>query len=322
MLTWLVIGVGDITTRRVLPAILADERSQLEGIVTRDLSKAAPYSVPAFATLEIALEQSKAQAMYIASPVFLHFPQTIAAFAAQRHVLCEKPMAMNLAEAARMVATARESRRTFGVAYYRRAYPKVHRAVELINHGAIGQPVLAWATCHSEPPGTSSHRSWLLDPAQAGGGPLYDVASHRIDLLNFIFGEPARACGYLSNAVHAFAVEDSATVMIEYRSKVRAIVDVRWHSRITRDEFRIIGTDGEMDLSPLNGPALNYPGGHEDLPVHPNVHSPCVRNFVDAVLDGAPLLSSGGSAIWTDWVTAQALASNCTPGQQPSGEWA
>jgi predicted dehydrogenase len=320
MLTWLVIGVGDITTRRVLPAILADERCRLEGIVTRDPSKAAPYSVPAFATLEIALEQSDAKAVYVASPVFLHFPQTVAAFAAQRHVLCEKPMAMNLAEAEIMVSAARESRRTFGVAYYRRACPKVHRALELINQGAIGQPVLAWATCHSEPPGTSSHRSWLLDPAQAGGGPLYDVASHRIDLLNFIFGEPARACGYLSNAVHGFAVEDSATVMIEYRSKVRAIVDVRWHSQVTRDEFRIVGTDGEIELSPLSGPTLAYPGGHEHMPVHPNVHSPCVRNFVDAVLDGAPLLSSGDTAIWTDWVTAQARASNRNPGSESPGE--
>jgi 1,5-anhydro-D-fructose reductase (1,5-anhydro-D-mannitol-forming) len=305
-----VIGVGDITSKRVLPAILAEERSRLAGIVTRDPAKAAPYSVPAFTTLEAALVESEAAAVYVASPVFLHAPQSIAALAAQRNVLCEKPMAMNLAEAERMVAVARASRRTFGVAYYRRAYPKVHRAMELIRRGAIGQPVLAWATCHTEPIATNSQRSWLLDPAQAGGGPLYDIASHRIDVLNFLFGEPARAAGHLSNVVHALAVEDSATVMIEYKNKVRAIVDVRWHSRIERDEFRIIGTEGEMDLTPLSGPALVYPGGHESLPAHSNVHYPCVRNFVDAVLDRAPLLSSGETALWTDWVTSQAVASN------------
>jgi 1,5-anhydro-D-fructose reductase (1,5-anhydro-D-mannitol-forming) len=128
--------------------------------------------------------------------------------------------------------------------------------------------------------------------------------------LNFFFGEPARAAGHLSNAVHALAVEDSATVMIEYKSKLHAIVDVRWHSRIERDEFRIVGTEGEMDLTPLSGAALVYPGGHETLPAHSNVHYPCVKNFVDAVLDGAPLLSGGDTALWTDWVTAQAVASN------------
>jgi 1,5-anhydro-D-fructose reductase (1,5-anhydro-D-mannitol-forming) len=310
MLTWLVIGVGDITTKRVLPAILAEERSRLGSVVTRDAAKAAIYRVPAFTTLEAALRESDATAVYVASPVFLHASQSIAALAAQRHVLCEKPMAMNLAEAQRMVAQARESRRTLGVAYYRRAYPKVHRAMELIRRGVIGRPVLAWATCHTQPVAADSQRSWLLDPARAGGGPLYDVASHRIDILNFLFGEPARATGHLSNVVHALAVEDSATVMIEYKNKVRAIVDVRWHSRIERDELRIVGTEGEMDLTPLSGPALVYPGGHENLPAHSNLHYPCVKNFVDAVLDGAPLLSSGHTALWTDWVTAQAVASD------------
>ena len=307
MLTWLVIGIGDITTRRVLPAILAEERSQLAGIVTRDPAKAAPYGVPAFTTLDAALGESEAAAVYVASPVFLHAPQSIAALAAHRHVLCEKPLAMNLAEAEKIVAQARESRRTLGVAYYRRAYPKIHRAMELIRRGVIGQPVLAWAACHSESPAAKSHRLWLLDPAQAGGGPLYDIACHRIDILNFLFGEPVRVAGQVANVVHALAVEDSATVMIEYKNKLRAIVDVRWHSRIERDEFRIIGTDGEMVLTPLNGPGLVYPGGQENLPTHANVHYPCVKNFVNAVLDGAPLLSSGGTALWTDWVTAQAV---------------
>lgn len=312
MLTWLVIGVGDITSRRVLPAILAEERSRLVGIVTRNPAKAAPYGVPAHTTLEAALAESDAAAVYVGSPVFLHAPQSIAALAAGRDVLCEKPMAMNLAEAEKMVAEARASRRTFGVAYYRRAYPKVHRAIELIRQGVIGQPVLAWATCHSQPVAEGSSRSWLLDPGRAGGGPLYDVASHRIDLLNFFFGEPVRVTGQLSNVVHTFAVEDSATVMIEYKNRLRAVVDARWHSRVERDEFRIVGTEGEMDLSPLTGPELVYPGRREDLPPLPNLHAPCVKNFVDAVLDGAPLLSSGDTALWTEWVTAQVVASDRT----------
>jgi predicted dehydrogenase len=311
-LSWLVVGLGDITTKRVLPAILAEERSQLAGIVTRDPVKAAPYGVPAFTTLERALRESEATAVYVASPVFLHAPQSIAALASDRHVLCEKPLAMNLAEAERMVAQACESHRTLGVAYYRRSYPKVHRAMELIGCGVIGQPVLAWANCHTQLPATKSHRAWLLDPAQAGGGPLYDIACHRIDLLNFLFGDPARVVGQLSNVVHTLAVEDSATILIEYKNKLRAVVDVRWHSQLERDEFRIVGTEGELDLTPLNGPKLLYRGEQENLPAHANVHYPCVKNFVDAIVDGAPLLSSGSTALWTDWVTAQALASNRT----------
>jgi hypothetical protein len=93
--------------------------------------------------------------------------------------------------------------------------------------------------------------------------------------------------------------------MIDYKSGTRALVDVRWHSKIARDEFRIRGTEGEMNLTPLNGPLLTYPGGSEEIPAPDNLHYPCIANFVAAVLDGAPLHSSGVSAAVTDWVTGQ-----------------
>jgi len=227
---------------------------------------------------------------------------------AGRHVLCEKPMAMNHHEAMAMVGAASAAGRTLGVSYYRRTYPKVNRARELLAQGVIGQPVLAYISCHLWFTAEDGKRAWLLHPDQAGGGPLYDIGSHRLDLLNYFFGEPQRAAGQLSHAVHRFAVEDNGTVIVEYAGGVRGIVDVRWHSRVSRDEFRIVGTDGEMDLTPLNGPELVYPGGREQWPVHANLHYPCVANFVEAVLDRAPLLSSGASAAWTDWVTQQVVA--------------
>jgi predicted dehydrogenase len=251
------------------------------------------------------------QAVYVATPVFLHAPQTIESLRAGKHVLCEKPMAMNEAEARSMVQTAEESGRTFGVAYYRRTYPKLQRAKKLLDAGAIGKPVLAELTSHGwfdgkESGENESDRSWLVDPAKAGGGPLYDIASHRIDVPNFLFGEPQRVSAHLSNAVHHYAVEDNATVMIDYAGGVRGIVDVRWHSKMKRDECRIRGTEGEMDLSPLNGPELVYPGGRESIPPHANLHYPMIENFVDAVLGKAPLLASGASSFWTDWVIERA----------------
>jgi 1,5-anhydro-D-fructose reductase (1,5-anhydro-D-mannitol-forming) len=306
MLNWIVIGIGDISIRRVIPAIQAEPRSRLYGLVTRDAAKAAPYNVQTWTTLDDALADSAVDVVYVSTPVFLHAPQTIQSLRAGKHVLCEKPMAMNEAEARSMVQTAQETARTFGVAYYRRAYPKVQRAKQLLDAGAIGKPVLAELTCHEWHDDTASHRSWLLDPAKAGGGPLYDIASHRIDVLNFLFGQPRRATGYLSNVVHHYAVEDNATVMIDYAGGVRGIVDVRWHSKVRRDECRVRGTEGEMELSPLNGPDLIYPGGRETLPPHANLHYPIIENFVDAVEGKAPLLAGGAQAFWTDWVTERA----------------
>jgi len=306
MLNWIVIGIGDIATRRVIPAIQAEPRSRLYGLVTRDPAKAAPYNARTWTTLDEALTDPAANAVYVATPVFLHAPQAIQSLRAGRHVLCEKPMAMSEAEARSMVQTAEETGLKLGVAYYRRAYPKVQRAKQLLDACAIGKPVLAELTCHEWRDEKGSQRSWLIDPAQAGGGPLYDIASHRIDVLNFLFGEPRRAFGYISNAVHHYAVEDNATVMIDYAGGVRGIVDVRWHSKVKRDECRIRGTEGEMELSPLNGPELIYPAGRENLPVNANVHSPIIENFVDAVEGEAPLLASGDSSSWTDWITERA----------------
>ena len=306
MLNWIVIGVGDITRKRVLPAILAEPNSRLAGIVTRDAAKAEPYGVPGFQTLDSALSATGARTVYVATPVFLHAPMTIAALRAGCDVLCEKPMALNYAEAQTMQQAAAEAARTLGIAYYRRKYPKVERARELIAAGAIGQPVFAEATSHDwfNPLGTS--RAWLGDPALAGGGPLRDIASHRIDLMNYFFGAPARASVHVSNAVHKLAVEDNATVMIEYGSGMRGVVDVRWHSRVARDEFRIRGTEGEMDLSPLNGVELRYPGGEESIPAPANLHLPCIADFVGAVEKGSAPACTAEAGLQTEWVMSVA----------------
>lgn len=310
-INWVVAGIGDIARRRVLPAILAEPRSTLYGIVTRTPDKAAAYpGARVFATVEEAVADPAIGAVYIALPVAMHAPAAIAALRAGKHVLCEKPMAMSDAEAAQMVDEARGAGRLLGAAYYRRLYPKLIRAKELIAAGAIGRPVLAEANCHSWLNVTD--REWLLDPKMAGGGPLYDIASHRIDAMHFLFGRAERVRGMLSNTVHSLAVEDSATVLLGFSGGLHGIVDVRWNSQIGRDRFRIAGTEGEINLDPLNGPELRVRVGTseriETLPPHDNLHSPLVANFVDAVLAGDPerVACPGEEARWTDWVIGQA----------------
>jgi len=306
---WVVAGIGDIARKRVIPAIQSEPRSVLLGFVTRDQAKAAAYpGARSWPTIEDAVAEPGVDAVYIALPVALHAGAAIAALRAGKHVLSEKPMAMNFAEAGRMVDEGRASGCVFGVSYYRRLYPKLVRAKQLIAEGAIGRPLLAEANCHGwlEIEG----REWLADPALSGGGPLYDIASHRIDAMNFLFGKPERACGLLSNAVHRIAVEDSATVLMGYPGGVHAVVDVRWNSRVARDQFRIIGEGGEIDLDPLNGPELRVAGRTEMLPIHANIHYPIVENFVDAVVTDDPrcLACPAEQAAWTDWVTEQVVA--------------
>jgi predicted dehydrogenase len=255
--------------------------------------------------LEEGLADPAVTALYVATPVAKHREAVLAAIRHGKHVLCEKPVAMDYGQALEMAAAAEGSGVVCAVAYYRRLYPKVLEAKRLMEAGAIGQPVLAELNCHGWFNPVDGFRSWLVDPEMAGGGPLYDIGSHRIDLLNFWFGKPERAMGFVSNAVHRYGVADNATAVIEYGGGVRGIVDVRWHSRVERDECRIIGTEGVLELDPLNGPRLGSPGGEVTLPAHANLHYPIVHDFVEAVLEGRAAACPIGEAISTDWVTGQ-----------------
>jgi 1,5-anhydro-D-fructose reductase (1,5-anhydro-D-mannitol-forming) len=329
-INWVLAGVGDIARKRVLPAILAEPHSTLYGMVTRSPAKADEFpGVRAWPSVEEAVRDPAFNALYIALPVAMHAEAAIAALRAGKHVLCEKPMAMDNAQAASMVAEARTSGRLLGVSYYRRLYPKLTRAKQLIAEGVIGQPLLVEANCHGWL--ESEGRAWLRDPALAGGGPLYDIGSHRIDAMHFLFGKAESACGRQSNALHKMVVEDSATAVLQFVGGVHGIVDVRWNSHVRRDQFRVIGVEGEINLDPLNGPELRiHPGAAgigatgigaggqaavggqvETLPAHENVHFPLLQNFVGAVVANsiASLACPGEQGQWVDWAIEQIVRS-------------
>src|SRR5260221_8840312 len=122
-LNWLVVGIGDITTRRVFPAIEAESRSVLYGVVSRDRAKGLRYSERVWTDLAGAVSDPDVDAVYVATPVFLPAPQTIAALRAGKHVLCEKPEAMNFDEASSMTRAERETGKTQGFAYFNSMYP-------------------------------------------------------------------------------------------------------------------------------------------------------------------------------------------------------
>jgi hypothetical protein len=98
---------------------------------------------------------------------------------------------------------------------------------------------------------------------------------------------------------------------MKFPGGVHGIVDVRWNSRVGRDQFRVIGVEGEIGLDPLNGPDLRVAGSVEMLPPHANLHYPLVENFVDAVIanSAAGLACPGEQAQWVDWTIEQVMHS-------------
>lgn len=169
--------------------------------------------------------------------IAMHAKAAIMGLRTGKHVMRERPMAINLAEAMRMLGEGRASKRMLAVSYYRRLYPNLIRAKRLIVDGTIGQPLLAEAKCQTWLK-TLQDREWLTDP-QMVGWTLFETGSHRIDAVNFPFGEPQHACGIRSNAIQ---VEDSATVLMQYAGDAHGVVDVRWNLYLVRNCFRIIGS--------------------------------------------------------------------------------
>src|SRR5262245_21325217 len=102
-LRWVLAGVGDIAIKRVLPALAGGARRELVGVVSRDSEKGRKYAPRIWGSVEEALEWGEFDALYVATPVAMHAPQSIAALRAGKHVLCEKPTAMNFTEAKEMV---------------------------------------------------------------------------------------------------------------------------------------------------------------------------------------------------------------------------
>src|SRR2546423_8881822 len=147
-LGWGLIGCGDIAQKRIAPAIRDSTSSELIA-VNRAQSELAAAFAKQFGARRWYLDWKKLlrdeeiNAVYIATPVHLHAEQTIAAAEAGKHVLCEKPMAMNVRECDQMIEAGRRHNVKIGVAYYRHFYPVVDRIKAIIKSSEIGSPVFA-----------------------------------------------------------------------------------------------------------------------------------------------------------------------------------
>src|SRR5258708_3862758 len=221
-LGWGLIGCGDITQKRVAPAIRDSASCELIA-VTRAQSELAPAFAKQFSAKRWYLDWKKLLldeeigAVYIATPVHLHAEQAIAAAEAGKHVLCEKPMAMNVRECEQMIDACRAHKVKLGVAYYRHFYPVIDRIKAILRSGEIGAPVLAQINAFERfDPATDDPRAWLLKKEIAGGGPMFDFGCHRIEALTNIFGPVIEVKAMTANVVFDREVEDTATALFRF----------------------------------------------------------------------------------------------------------
>jgi predicted dehydrogenase len=278
--TWGMIGAGDVCERKSGPPLYQVPRSALGSVYRRDTAAAQAFVERhghghAARSYQEMLADPIIDAVYVATPHHLHAEHTIAALEAGKHVLVEKPMALSTEECDAMVSAAAEAERALGVAYYRRGYPSVALAAQMIRDGALGTPLRM--AINAEFP-----------------------TSHRIDLVHHLLGPietverdvlPANA-GYrfeqMMPRIRAHSSAGTTTTLME-----------QWTETGMPEAFVIEGADATLNVYDLKGGVaaltthatdtveMRYPG------TLPWTHWGLVENFVAHLLDGTPLMCDG-----------------------------
>lgn len=294
-LGWGLIGCGDIARKRIAPAIRDLDSGDLVAV-----SRARPELARSFAEefgarrtfdpWQELLGDPEVGAVYISTPVYLHAEQTIAAAEAGKHVLCEKPLAMNTSECDRMIAACNANKVKLGVAYYRHFYPVIERTKEIIQSGEIGEPVLAQINafeCFN--PEADHPRHWLVEKNRAGGGPMFDFGCHRIEVLANILGPITKVKAITSNVLFEREVEDTATALFQFERGTSGVLSVTHAAREAQDTLEIFGSRGSIHVPVLNeGTMQVVSDAGKRVETHSpdvNLHAPLISDFTEAVMN-------------------------------------
>lgn len=224
---WGVIGSGGIALRRTIPeGIVPARNAELVAVYnpSQEVNQqvAARFGGRACRSVEELLETG-VEAVYLASPPDVHLAQVRQCATAGVNVLCEKPLGRTVDEVREMLEDCRRAGVHLGTAFMMRFQSQHVAALQLVQAGRLGRPVLARAQLSCWYPPLAG--AWRQDPARSGGGALIDMGGHCIDLLEMFFG-PVRAVNcFTQHTIHDYAPEDSAVVTLAFASGATGVVD-------------------------------------------------------------------------------------------------
>ncbi|MDD2485016.1 MAG: Gfo/Idh/MocA family oxidoreductase [bacterium] len=228
MVKWGIIGCGGIARRRMVPALAECKDSKVVAVM--DVDKRAADEVAgqigarAFYTEAGLLADPEIEAVYIATPVFLHHRQVLQAAAAGKHIMVEKPISISVTEAEAMINACRQAGIYFTEGYMMKYHALNVKAREMVQAGEIGPVVFARAQLgcwYPDMPG-----AWRQDPKLGGGGALIDMATHCYDLLQYIIGSKIKEVfAFTDTLTFKYPVDDSSTTMLKFENGAQAVVD-------------------------------------------------------------------------------------------------
>jgi predicted dehydrogenase len=247
---WGVIGSCGIARRRTIPeGIVAAANAQLCGVFDSNTAAnaevAQAFGARALGSLDDVLA-ADIDAVYIATPVYLHSEHVALCLTAGKHVLCEKPLAASVAEAEVVVALAKSAKRQLGVGLMMRFHAQHQEALRIIREGELGTPVYSRAqlSCWYPP----IEGAWRQIPEQGGGGSLADMGVHCIDLLEMLFGPVASVSCRIGRLVHGYASEDSAVVLLTFANGAIGTVDTYFciPDESSKNFLELYGSEGSI----------------------------------------------------------------------------
>ncbi len=268
MVRYGILGFGHHGGKRLVPAFARAQHSRLAGLWRRDPEKAMQSAgrfgiEHVFPSAEELCRSPLIDAIFITSPDAFHMPDALLAFRHGKHVLCEKPLAMNTGEADRMLAAAQTAGVHFGVAQNFRYNESLRLVRNWVQSGRIGTP--RFATAHFYFQAERSPRAWIDNPALACGGSLGDVGIHCIDALRYVLLQDVAAVsaiarsddhsgGLDTNAVLAleFSGATLGSVMSGFRSHYRSFLEVAGENGTIQAE-NAMDVDHSVEVRLLRG---------------------------------------------------------------------
>lgn len=315
---WGILGCGDVCERKSGPALYKARHSALTAVMRRDGAKAADFAarhgVPRwYDDAQALVSDPEVDAVYVATPPGSHLELARLAAGAGKPCYVEKPMARTHAECLEMVEVFRAAKLPLHVAYYRRALPRFRKVKEWLDEGAIGSVrgvsiLLAKPAPADGPDGAP----WRVRPELSGGGLFLDLASHTLDLLDFLLGPIAEARGMAANQGRRHAVEDAVAATFSFRSGALGTGMWSFASEAGEDRVEIVGERGVIRFSTFAEEPVRLitpKGAREALIAHPeHIQQPLIQSVVDALNGMGSCPSTGESAARTSKVMDDVLA--------------
>ncbi|MDR0271932.1 MAG: Gfo/Idh/MocA family oxidoreductase [Clostridiales bacterium] len=243
-----IIGLGSVSPMHVdsLRAIGVE----VAAVCDKDFEKTKEFGCAAFSDFREMLDAGGFDALHICLPHYLHAPVSIAASEKCFHILCEKPMATNVADAEEMIATAKKNNVALGVVFQNRFSPGALLIKESLESGELGK-VLGGAIRVTWNRGESyySKSDWRGRWATEGGGVLINQSIHTFDMVNNFLGNPTDVCANIANRAHpSIEVEDVAEGIISYGEiKISFFVNT-YHPYNAPASIELICENGRAEL--------------------------------------------------------------------------